>query len=81
MEDSGSLPGRSEVGDKIFSPFIDRISLISLIVIGVIIAPELSSALEPQLGGSSFTAVVCGLVIVIPLIASSIGKLYVRIRS
>ena len=81
MEDSGSLPGRSDVGDKIFSPLVDRISLISLIVIGVMISPLLSSELEPVLGGKAFTTVVCGLVIVIPLIASSIGKLYVRIRA
>ena len=81
MEDPGALPGRTDVGDKIFSPLVDRISLISLIVIGVVVAPELSSALEPELGGKALASVACGLVIVIPLIASSIGKLYVRIRA
>ena len=75
------MPGRTDVGDKIFSPLVDRISLISLIVIGVVVAPELSSALEPELGGKALASVACGLVIVIPLIASSIGKLYVRIRA
>lgn len=81
MEDPGALPGRTDVGDKIFSPLVDRISLISLIVIGVVVAPGLSSALEPELGGKALASVACGLVIVIPLIASSIGKLYVRIRA
>jgi hypothetical protein len=81
MEGPGALPGRTDVGDKIFSPLVDRISLISLIVIGVVGAPELSSALEPELGGKALASVACGLVIVIPLIASSIGKLYVRIRA
>tara|TARA_B100001094_G_scaffold199552_1_gene193631 strand:+ start:1845 stop:2090 length:246 start_codon:yes stop_codon:yes gene_type:complete len=81
MEGPGALPGRTDVGDKIFSPLVDRISLISLIVIGVVVAPDLSSALEPELGGKALASVACGLVIVIPLIASSIGKLYVRIRA
>ena len=81
MEETGSLPGRTEVGSKIFSPFVDRFSLVLLSIIGVIIAPELASAMEPSLGDNSLTAVVCGLIIAIPLIASSIGKLYVRIRA
>ena len=81
MEETGSLPGRTEVGSKIFSPFIDRFSLVLLSIIGVILAPELASAMEPSLGDNSLTTVVCGLIFVIPLIASSIGKLYVRIRA
>ena len=81
MEETGSLPGRTEVGSKIFSPFVDRFSLVLLSIIGVIIAPELASAMEPSLGDNSLTTVVCGLIFVIPLIASSIGKLYVRIRA
>ncbi len=81
MKDTGSLPGRTEVGTKIFSPFVDRFSLVSLSIIGVILAPEFASAVEPTLGGKSLNAVVCGLIIAIPLIASSLGKLYVRIRA
>ena len=81
MEETGSLPGRTEVGSKIFSPFVDRFSLVLLSIIGVILAPELASAMEPSLGDKSLTGVVCGLIIAIPLIASSIGKLYVRIRA
>ena len=81
MEETGSLPGRTEVGSKIFSPFVDRFSLVLLSIIGVILAPELASAMEPSLGDKSLTAVVCGLIIANPLIASSIGKLYVRIRA
>ena len=81
MKDTGSLPGRTEVGTKIFSPFVDRFSLVSLSIIGIILAPEFASAVEPTLGGKSLNAVVCGLIIAIPLIASSLGKLYVRIRA
>ncbi len=81
MEDSGSLPGRSEVGSKIFSPFVDRFSLIALSILGIIIAPDIASAMESTLGVKSLTAVACGLIVAIPLIASSIGKLYVRIRA
>ena len=60
MEETGSLPGRTEVGSKIFSPFVDRFSLVLLSIIGVILAPELASAMEPSLGDKSLTAVVCG---------------------
>jgi|TARA_B110000881_G_C18262886_1_gene358852 hypothetical protein len=81
MEDSGALPRRSEMGSKIFSPFVDRFSLIVLSVSGIIFAPEIASGIEPFLGEKSFPAVACGLIIAIPLIASSIGKLYVRIRA
>ena len=81
MEETGPLPGRTEVGSKSFSPFVDRFALALLSIIGVILAPELASAMEASLGGKSLTAVVCGLIIAIPLIASSIGKLYVRIRA
>ena len=81
MGDAGPLPSRTEVGTKIFSPSVDRFSLVSLSIIGVIIAPEFASAMEPVLGSNSLSAVVCGLIIAIPLIASSIGKLYVRIRA
>ena len=81
MEDSGALPRRSEVGSKIFSPFVDRFSLIALSVSGIIIAPEIAYGIEPFLGEKSFSAVACGLIIAIPLIASSIGKLYVHIRA
>ena len=81
MEDSGTLPGRSEMGSKIFSPFVDRFSLIALSVFGIILAPEIASEIEPFLGDKSFSVVACGLIIAIPLFASSIGKLYVRIRA
>jgi len=81
MKDAGPLPSRTEVGAKIFSPSVDRFSLVSLSIIGVIIAPEFASAMVPVLGSNSLSAVVCGLIIAIPLIATSIGKLYVRIRA
>jgi len=81
MEDSGVLPGRSDVGAKSFSPFVDRFSLFSLTIVGILFASELSVFFEPIFGDGSFSVVVCGLIISVPLIASSIGKLFVRIRS
>ena len=81
MGDADFLPGRSEVGKKVFSPFVDRFSLILLTVVGILFASEFSSFIEPVLGNKSYAVVVMSLIISIPLIASSIGKLYVRIRS
>jgi hypothetical protein len=81
MEDTGPLPNRSEIGSKVFSPFVDRFSLIILSIAGIFCVPIIESVIEPIFGGNSFSAVVCGLIITIPLIASSIGKMYVRIRA
>ncbi|HJM24115.1 MAG TPA: hypothetical protein QF821_00505 [Candidatus Thalassarchaeaceae archaeon] len=81
MEEAGALPGRSEIGSKSFSPFIDRVSLIALSIFGIFLAPEIASVIEPVMGEKSFPVVACGLIIAIPLIASTIGKMYVRIRA
>ena len=81
MEDTEVLPRRSEVGEKSFSPFIDRFSLVLLTITGIIFARDLALSFDPVLGNWSFPAVFCGLIFSIPLIASSIGKMYVRIRS
>lgn len=81
MEDKAALPGRSEIGSKIFSPFVDRISLLSLSLAGLFFAPGIVSILEPDLGRIAFPLVACSLIICIPLVASSIGKIYVRIRA
>ena len=81
MGSSGILPNRSEIGDKSFSPTIDRISLLVLSVLGVLAFPEIKEVLEPSIGAMSALMTICGLIIVIPLIATSIGKMYVRIRA
>lgn len=81
MGSSETLPDRSEVGDKIFSPMIDRFSLVVLSILAVVSFRDLEEAIEPTLGAISGLATVCGLITVIPLIATSIGKMYVRIRS
>ena len=81
MGSSGILPNRSEIGDKSFSPTIDRISLLVLSVLGVLAFPEIKEVLEPSIGAMSAFMTICGLIIVIPLIATSIGKMYVRIRA
>jgi len=81
MGSSEILPDRSEVGDKSFSPAIDRFSLFILSFLGILAFPEIEEALEPSMGAISNVVTVCGLVTVIPLIATAIGKMYVRIRS
>ena len=81
MGSSEILPNRSEIGDKSFSPTIDRISLLVLSVLGVLAFPEIEEMLEPSLGAISGLMTICSLIIVIPLIATSIGKMYVRIRA
>jgi len=81
MGSSGILPNRSEIGDKSFSPTIDRISLLVLSVFGVLAFPEIKEVLEPSIGAMSGLMTICGLITVIPLIATSIGKMYVRIRA
>ena len=81
MGSSEILPNRSEIGDKSFSPTIDRLSLFALSFLGIVAFPEIEEALEPSMGAISSFATVCGLVTVIPIIATSIGKMYVRIRA
>ena len=81
MGSSGTLPNRSEIGDKSFSPTIDRISLLVLSVLGVLAFPEIKEVLEPSIGAMSALMTICGLITVSPLIATSIGKMYVRIRA
>mgnify|MGYP003347789680 CR=1 FL=1 len=81
MGNSGILPNRTEIGDKSFSPTIDRFSLFVLSFLGILAFPEIEEALETSMGAKSGLVTVCGLVTVIPLIATYIGKMYVRIRS
>ena len=81
MGSSEILPDRSEIGDKSFSPAIDRLSLLVLSVLGVLAFPEIKEVLEQSFGAMSGLMTICGLVTVIPLIATAIGKMYVRIRA
>ena len=81
MGSSEILPNRSEIGDKRFSPTIDRISLLMLSVLGVLAFPDIKEVLDPIMGTMSGLMTICGLITVIPLIATSIGKMYVRIRA
>ena len=81
MGSSEILPDRSEIGDKSFSPMIDRIALLVLSALGILAFPEIEEAIEPSMGAISGLVTVCGLITVIPLIATTIGKVYVRIRS
>ena len=44
MGGSEILPDRSEIGDKSFSPTIDRFSLFVLSVLGILAFPEIEEA-------------------------------------
>ena len=81
MGSSEILPDRSEIGDESFSPMIDRIALLVLSALGILAFPEIEEAIEPSMGAISGLVTVCGLITVIPLIATTIGKVYVRIRA
>ncbi len=81
MDGSGTLPNRTEVGSRVFSPWTDRITLVALALGGILAAPWIASILNQWLGVWSMAATGCGLVILVPLISTSIGKLYVRIRA
>ena len=41
MGSSEILPDRSEIGDKSFSPAIDRLSLLALTFLGIVAFPEI----------------------------------------
>ena len=81
MGSSEILPNRSEIGYKSFSPTIDRFTLLVLSILGILAFPEIEELLEPSMGAISGLMTMCGLITVIPLIATSVGKMYVRIRS
>jgi hypothetical protein len=80
MAGVGSLPERSEVGGRSFSPWIDRSSLILFAAGAVIAAPEIASFLEQWLAGMAMPVTMCGLVILVPILATSLGKLVVRLQ-
>ena len=81
MGSSEILPNRSENGYKSFSPTIDRFTLLVLSILGILSFPEIEGVLEPSMGVFSGIMTMCGLITVIPLIATSVGKMYVRIRA
>jgi hypothetical protein len=81
MDGPETLPNRTEVGSKKFSPWPDRLALVSLSVTAVFAAPLISSSMEGFLGDQSMTATICGFLILIPVLATSFGKIYVRIKA
>ena len=80
MAGVGSLPERSEVSVRSFSPWIDRGSLILFAAGAVIAAPEIAYFLEQWLGGTAMITTACSLVILVPILATSLGKLVVRMQ-
>ena len=81
MDGPETLPNRTEVGSKKFSPWPDRLALVSLSIIAFIAAPLISSSLEGFIGHYSMFVTICGFLILIPVLATSFGKMYVRIRA
>ncbi len=81
MGEEFALPNRTGPGGRAFSSWFDRIALVSLAAAGVYFAPGAASAMEPWLGGWSLAATGCGLAVVVPMVATTLGKMYVRARA
>ena len=81
MNGGGHLPNSTKHGDTFISPWIDRFSLISLTILGIISIPIIHSILDGWFGSWSLEVTICGLIVTIPLLATSIGKLYARAKS
>ncbi len=78
MDGASTLPNRSEVGDRSFSPWIDRICLAIFIGVAVVSGPEIATYFEQWLGVTSMAVTVCGMVVIVPVLATSMGKFVVR---
>ena len=81
MEGRGLLPDRKKQSKTFFSPWPDRVSLLSLSILGIIAIPSIDSVLDDGFGSWSLKVTIFGLIVTIPLLATSIGKLYTRARS
>ena len=75
------LPDRKKKSKTFFSPWTDRVSLFSLSILGIIAIPSIDSILDDWFGSWSLEVTIFGLIVTIPIIATSIGKLYARARS
>lgn len=75
------MPDRKKQSRTFFSPWTDRISLFSLSILGIIAIPIIDSILDDWFGSWSLEITIFGLIVTIPLLATSIGKLYTRARS
>ena len=75
------LPDRKKKSKTFFSPWTDRVSLFSLSILGIIAIPSIDSILDDWFGSWSLEVTIFGLIVTIPMLATSIGKLYARARS
>ena len=75
------LPDRKKKSKTFFSPWTDRVSLFSLSILGIIAIPSIDSILDDWFGSWSLEVTIFGLIVTIPILATSIGKLYARARS
>ena len=81
IEGGRLLPERKKQSNTYFSPWTDRVSLFSLSILGIIAIPSIDSILDNWFGSWSLEVTIFGLIVTIPLLATSIGKLYTRARS
>ena len=79
MDGRMTLPGRTEVGEGSFSPWIDRFSLAIFVFAAIFAHGPISEFLEDSGGAHSGILTACGLVILVPVMATSLGKLIVRL--
>ena len=79
MDGRMTLPGRTEVGERTFSPWIDRLSLAIFVTAAIFAHKPISEFLEGSVGAYSEIFTACGLVILAPVMATSLGKLVVRL--
>jgi len=74
-----ALPIRGEPGNRNFSPWIDRFCLLVISSIAILCMEVVASFLEQWLGSNSLPLTVCGLLVLVPILSTSLGKLIVRI--
>ncbi|MDP7002367.1 MAG: hypothetical protein QF911_02175 [Candidatus Thalassarchaeaceae archaeon] len=78
MDEARTLPDRTGAGESSFSPWIDRSSLLILAIGAIVAGPYLASFLEQWLGEAALAVTVCSLLVVVPILATSLGKIIVR---
>ncbi|HJM18068.1 MAG TPA: hypothetical protein QF703_00895 [Candidatus Thalassarchaeaceae archaeon] len=80
MGENDALPNRREIRGS-SSPWVDRVTLAGIALIAILSAPHISAMLEDLIGSTSVWATYCGLLLVVPIISTYIGKRIARILS
>ena len=80
MSEVRELPNRGENSNKNMSPNSDRLSLIVFVLLGIFSFPLLSEETEKIFPNYGDLLVLFLLIVVIPIIATKVGKTITRIR-